>query len=343
MYSKMKGRTTMKDYIQTAAVFTVFMAAIPCLALASQHSEKASALPEEVSDFTVGVYFTEEKKCESYTLEEYITGAVMAQMPADFEPEALKAQAVLARTYIQRRYESEKESPTPGLHGALISDDERLYQGFFTEAQAKKFYGDNYSAAYERVSGAARSAENYILTYGGEPVIAAFHAASSGHTESAKTAWGQDIPYLQAVESPADGELDGIETTVSISPEEFRERLSDSYSIDFTEDSEFSQWVELTQVNKRGYVSTVSVCGTEIPADEFTDILEISSPCFECSSGEGVLIFTSRGFGHLVGMSQYGADAMAEEGADFREILNYYYTGCEIGEISGRNSGGKGH
>lgn len=323
----------MKEYIQTAVIFVIFLALIPCLAFAGKKGETTQTSAEKTKnyeDFMVSVYFTEENICETYTLDEYMIGAVMAQMPADFEQEALKAQAVLARTYILRRYESEKQSPTAALHGALISDDENLYQGFVTEEKAKEFYGDEYESAYIRISESVKSADG-ILTYEDEPVIAAFHAASSGYTESAETAWGQKIPYLQAVESESDAKLKGIETQTTVTDEEFKKRISEKYDIKFSDDKE--NWLEISEINERGYVTSLSVCGEKIPVSEFTDLMEISSPCFESDQRDGKFIFTSKGFGHLVGMSQYGANSMAAEGADYKEILLHYYTGCEISEF----------
>lgn len=312
----------MKEKIQTAALFAVFMALIPCLAFVGR--TRGAALEE----FTVGVYFREEDKVEKYSVEDYVIGAVLAQMPADFEDEALKAQAVLARTYIYRRMESEKSSPTEALHGALISDDDTMYQGFFTLEQAKAFYGGEFDRAYEKVKAAVGSAEG-ILTYNGQPVIAAYHAASSGYTESALTAWGQDIPYLQAVASTLESGDECIETVTSISAKELQGKLEDKYEIDLSGD--LSSCLE-TQTNERGYVTSVNLCSQEIPVGEFTDTIGIVSPCFEFEVQKNGFIFTSKGFGHLVGMSQYGADLMAKQGMNYEEILKSYFVDCEVFE-----------
>ena len=115
-------------------------------------------------------------------------------MPADFDEEALKAQAVLAHTYICRRQLSEAQSPTPALKGALISDDSTLYQSFFTLKAAKEYYGSDYEKAYKKVKSAVQSVENEILTYEDEPIIVAFHAASNGHTQSDQKRMGRGYP-----------------------------------------------------------------------------------------------------------------------------------------------------
>ena len=321
----------MKDYIQTAVIFVLFMAFIPCLAFAADRTEldKLKKSSASAGDISVGIYFTEEKKCENYSLEDYIIGAVFAQMPADFDEEALKAQAVLARTYILRRSMSEAENPTAALHGALISDDTSLYQGFFTEEKAKDFYGEEYESAYKKISGAVKAADG-ILTYEDEPVIAAFHAVSSGWTESAKTAWGQDIPYLTSVESKWDSELEGAQTKVTLSEDEFEKTASETFGIKF--DTSPKKWIEIKSADKHGYVTKLSLCGQDISVSDFISAFEISSPCFEYEYSDGSFVFTSQGFGHLVGMSQYGANSMAEEGKNYKDILLYYYKGCEISE-----------
>lgn len=326
----------MKDYIQIIIVFFVFLTLIPAIALLNRSEHQKTALPavssESFEDIkSVKIYFTEEKKCKTYSLEEYMTGAVLAQMPADFESEALKAQAVLAHTYILKRSISEQNSPTDNLNGALISDNTELYQGFFTEEQAKKFYGDEYDSAYKKVKSAVEDVKNCILTYENQPIIVAFHAISSGFTESAETAWGEDLPYLQSVESPEDKEIDGVCVQTILSAEELQEKLSAVYDdIDFSSEKDKSDWIFCKSDKETGYVTSVDVCGKIITSAEFIEILDISSPCFTVQVSDSEFTFESMGYGHLVGMSQYGANSMAESGKNYSDILNRYFTGCKV-------------
>ncbi|MDO4944233.1 MAG: stage II sporulation protein D [Ruminococcus sp.] len=316
----------MKDYIQTAVIFIIFMGVIPCLAFIGGKSQADDVSAEIAADMEVGIYFTDNQKLETYSLEDYLTGAVLAQMPADFEDEALKAQVVLARTYIVRRYQAEQQSPTENLHGGLISDDTSLYQDFFTEKQAQEFYGDDYKSAYKKVKAAVQSAPE-ILTYNGEPVIAAFHAVSSGNTESAETAWGQDIPYLQSVESRSDLKIDGVETEITLSSDAVKEKLSN-----YVLGANPAKWIELT-ANERGYVTSVKAGENDISVTEFTKLMGIPSPCFEYSYADGEFTFRSLGYGHLVGMSQYGANSLAADGKTYKDILMHYYTDCKLERI----------
>lgn len=319
----------MKEYVQTVAVFAVMLCLIPCLVFLSKDEDSARA--SAGTNLGVKIYFTKERKAKEFTEEDYMIGAVLAQMPADFEDEALKAQAVLARTYILYRRQSEETAPTPELNGCLISDDSELYQGFFTQEQAKEFYGEDYDNAYKKVSSAVKSVSNLSLTYKGKPVIAAFHAVSSGFTESALNAWGQDIPYLQSVESKSDKDIEGMESEKIYTAEELKAALEKAkLPIEFTDLSSAENWINIKKQTERGYVTSLEVCGTEVSVTDFTAALDIASPCFKCEFANTKFTFTAKGYGHLVGMSQYGANSMAREGKSFKDILLHYYTDCKI-------------
>ena len=312
----------MRPDLQCAIVLTICMALIPCLAFTGVKAR------DNNTEMTVGVYITAEDRVEEYSLEDYTTGAVLAQMPADFSEEALKAQAVLARTYIYRRAMTEEDSPTKSLHGALISDDEHTYQSFFTPEEARELYGDDYEKARRRVQKAVRDAP-WILTYNGEPITPAYHSASSGITESALCAWGQDIPYLQPAESRSDTELKGIESRTSIPIEDMRSISHDSFGINLTGTPD--NWLT-TEQNERDYVTSVTMCGTKVNVQEFNNTLGISSPRFTYEIKGDAFVFTARGYGHMVGMSLYGANSMAENGSSCKEILDHYFKDCTLQE-----------
>lgn len=322
----------MKEYVQTISVFVVMLCLIPCLVfLSSGRKAEKSVSENSQKNKTVKIYFCKEKKIREYTEEEYMTGAVMAQMPADFNEEALKAQAVLARTYILYRRKAEENSPTKDLKGALLSDDTNLYQGFFTEKQGKDFYKDKYEEALKKINSAVKDVENLSLTYKGEPVVVAFHGISSGYTESALNAWGMDYPYLQSVESRQDEKIQGYESSKSFTAEELKSALEKKNNkLEFTEISDAQNWIEIKKQTEHGYVQSITVCGNEIPVQDFITALDIPSPCFTVKFSNTKFEFDSKGYGHLVGMSQYGAEQLAESGKTYKEILLHYYTDCDI-------------
>ena len=164
---------------------------------AAESEASADAKTYAMLDITSG-------KVEKISVRDYVIGAVCAEMPATFEPEALKAQAVAAHTYAERQHRMEQERPTPELCGADFSNDSSLYQACFTENQARRYYEDNFEAAYAKICQAADEVLPYLLEYEEEPIIAAFCSMSAGKTESAEAVWGSPVAYLISVDSEAD-------------------------------------------------------------------------------------------------------------------------------------------
>lgn len=312
------------------AVFAVFLILVPCIAFFNGKSGQAPANTEAGSD-TVKFLFTEEDKVEEIPMEDYMIGAVLAQMPADFEEEALKAQAVLAHTYAVRRILNEKENPTEALKGAAMSDDASLYLGYFTEAQAKELYGDDYKTAYEKISKAVKAVKDDILEYEGEPITVAFHAISGGKTESALNAWGEDIPYLTVCDSSWDTEISGFEKQTEFTPDELSARISAQFpDADISGVSE-EKWIVPDETTASGTVLSVGIGESFfITGQQFANALSLPSPCFEAEYSDGKFIITTRGYGHLVGMSQYGANYLAREGKSCEEILSHYFPGTAL-------------
>lgn len=320
----------MKNHIQLMAVFTVFLIIVPCIALFNNKSvqTETSAMAQ---DDTVKILFTDKNKVETLSMEDYMIGAVLAQMPADFEEETLKAQAVLAHTYALRRRLNEKASPTKNLQGADMSDDTSLYLSYFTESDAKELYKSDYKTAYEKISKAVKSVEKDVLTYNGEPIIVAFHAISSGTTESAENAWGEKIPYLISCDSSWDAEISGCEKTTEFTADELSARLTSAYNdISFDSLSE-NDWISVSEATTAGTVISIKL-GNDffITGQQLAEALSLPSPCISIEYDDDKFIFTTKGYGHLVGMSQYGANYLAKEGKKYDEILKHYFPETEI-------------
>jgi stage II sporulation protein D len=247
-------------------------------------------------------------------------------MPATFETEALKAQAVTAHTYAERQVKREKENPTPELCGADFSNDTSKYQGYFTLNQVKQYYGDNFDLYYSKISDALKDVSQYIITYENEPIVSAFHSMSAGKTESAENAWGSPVDYLVSVDSSFDKEAENYRSTVTFTHEELKSKLSSVGSI---EDAGTNCFSEITRTSA-GSVKTIKVGGNKISGSELRKALELRSADFDVSFEEGKYTFTVRGYGHGIGMSQYGANCLAKQGKTYEEILLHYYTGCKI-------------
>lgn len=259
----------------------------------------------------------------------YVVGAVCAEMPATFEAEALKAQAVAAHTYAERQRLKERSDPTAELCGADFSNDTSKYQGYFTKNQAMQYYGDNFEAYYEKIENAVNEVMPYIITYGDEPIISAFHSMSSGMTESAENAWGTEVEYLVPVDSSYDTSAPRYLEEVSYSKEQLRQILVERFSgISLAED--FTTWISINDVSESGTVLSATVGDFKVSGNDIREVLGLRSACFNVSYDGETVVITTRGFGHGVGMSQYGANAMASEGKSWREILEHYYPNCSI-------------
>lgn len=323
----------MKDYLQLLAAAALMLLLIPLVGLAQKRTTAKAADSKAAEN--VRIYLTESGETLTLSMHDYIVAAVMAQMPADFEPEALKAQAVLAATYARSRRASEQASPTEDLHGADMSDNGNLYQAFFTEEQARTLYGEEYRSAKKKISAAADSAERLTLTYDGAPALVAFHAISSGHTESALDVWGEDIPYLRAVNSEWDGELDECLTRADISAEELVTRLSDEFG-ESEENIPADKPFTCESVTENGTVLTVRVGskGSVYPAERFCTALGLRSQNFTAQLKNGRWKFEVRGSGHLVGMSQFGANEMAKQGESCADILLHYFPGTTLSNVT---------
>ena len=320
----------MKDHIRIILVTALLLAVMP---LAGTVYRQHTAVPAKSASSgstaeTVPILFEDTGEVRQLSMHDYIVGAVFAQMPADFDPEALKAQAVLAATYARSMTESEKASPTEALKGAVISTDKSKYQAYFTPQQAKALYGSDYPDALERISSAADYAESLTLCYEGRPIIVAFHGISCGSTESAWDMWGRDIPYLCAVSSSDDADRPECRTEVVIPEEKLKDLIADEYGI--TPEGPPGEWLSPAETTANGTVLLVSICGNTFPADAFCELCGLPSQHFEVTFSDGSFTFSSMGCGHLVGMSQYGADSMAKQGADCPEILLHYFPKTQL-------------
>lgn len=285
---------------------------------------------EDVPDILKVLDFTSGQVLE-LPMEEYVLGAVLAEMPATYCSEALKAQAVAARTYALRQREKQRLSPDPELLGADISNDSRRFQAYFTPARAKDFYGDAYEAYREKAAAAVAETDRLALFYGGEPIVAAFHSASGGRTESAEVVWGSPVEYLVPVESPEDKNSPSYLEEEIFTEEEFRKKLEKALpGADFSVPA--GEWAEIRETSPSGTVTEMLVGGEKLSGTDFRGIFSLRSANFTVvyNADKGQFHVTTRGYGHGVGLSQYGANAMGESGSDFREILLHYYTGAEI-------------
>ncbi len=322
----------MQKHIRFYVISAVLMLSVPAAAglrqgNAARQSADASLPAAAAEGMPFRVLRTETGTVEEIPVRDYLIGAVAAEMPARFAPEALKAQAVACRTYAERL----RANPDPALGGAVFSDDSAQYQAFLSREQLKLEYGAHFDSYYAIIAEAVDAAGGLLLCYDGAPIAAAFHACSGGYTESAEAVWGQALPYLVPVESPLDAQSPyACEETVL--PAETVKRALEAVRPETVLPEDPAQWFTLTEVTPRGTVLHAEAGGVSWTGEGLRAALHLHSARFTVQESDGLLTFTTHGFGHGVGMSQYGADAMARRGSSFSEILLHYYPGAVLCE-----------
>ena len=310
-----------------------YSAATPVTTLSA---EESAAAPESEPDKaalceTYRMLDITSGKVEEISVRDYVIGAVCAEMPATFEPDALKAQAVAAHTYAERQHLLESASPTAALCGADFSNDSSQYQAYFTENQARQYYGDNFETAYAKVTQAVDDVLPYVLEYDGAPIIAAFCSMSAGVTESAENLWGSKVEYLVPVESQADTSAPRYLETAQFTGDEFQAAVQSMLPGAVWEE-DMAKWVQIGASSPSGTVLEVTVGGVSCTGQQLREALGLRSAVFSVEVLDGRLVFTTKGYGHGVGMSQFGANAMAKDGAGWQEILAHYYPAAELTE-----------
>lgn len=244
-------------------------------------------------------------------LEEYLIGVVAAEMPASFNVEALKAQAVVARTYTLKLIES----------GRVITDDVST-QVYKSNGELRSMWGPSYSMYYNKIRNAVSSTKGMCIKYNDVLIDAVYHSTSNGYTEDSVNAWGNNIPYLKSVTSPWDTSTSSYLRSQII---DF-EKITNVLGIDFNDSSS----IEIISRDNSNRISKIKFNENVYSGVEIRNKLGLRSADFDFDiTSEGV-VFTTRGYGHGVGMSQYGANGMASVGYSFDKILNHYYTGVQI-------------
>ena len=250
----------------------------------------------------------------SLELEDYVTGVVGAEMPALFSSEALKAQAVIARTYALKA----------NSMGQVLSDNEST-QSYKDNGELASLWGGNYSSYYSKIKDAVNSTKGVYLTYNGNYIEAVYHSTSNGRTEDSSNVWGNYYPYLVSVESS----YDNTNPSFSISKSFSYSDLSSKLGIGVNSSSEFN----ILGYTSGGRVSSISIDGNQFSGVSFRSMLGLRSADFDIVKNDDGVVITTRGYGHGVGMSQYGANGMGKAGYSYQDILLHYYPGVSLGKL----------
>lgn len=250
-------------------------------------------------------------------MDTYLTGVLLAEMPADFHDEALKAQAVVARTY------AVKTNTRGGKHpNNAVCTSPACCQGYCAPSAYLSAGGGEWAVA--KVRGAVEATDGQVLTYNGALIEATYFSCSGGRTEDALAVWGTDIPYLQSVESPGEENATHYADMLQFTASEFAQRLG------LRTNDKPSAWLGPVAYTAGGGVDTIEICGQVFRGTEIRSLLGLRSTAFAILAVGDTFHISTRGFGHRVGMSQYGAEAMAVTGRGYQQILSHYYTGAII-------------
>lgn len=295
-------------------------------------SEVESPPPQEepvnVPAVSINVYRHESKKVETLPLEDYVKGVVAGEMPSTFEMEALKAQAVAARTYaVSKVVRSLKGNPEAHPEAPLCDDTH--CQVYRTEPELMKLKGDKWMAdGYVKISQAVQATAGQVMYFQGALVEQPlFHSSSGGKTENSEDVFTSALPYLRSVDSPYEVEAPHQGESISVGLSTFAAKIKSVYPNAGTINK---NTVKIAAYSDGGRVETLTVGKASVPGRRIRDLFRLRSANFSISFTDNDIIFTTTGFGHGVGMSQYGANGMAKAGFGYVDILSHYYSGVEV-------------
>lgn len=262
---------------------------------------------EKKEDKTVQVAVTINDNVNYIDMNDYLLGVVAGEMPAEFATEALKAQVVASRTFVYNRN--------------LTVDNTTNSQVYLTDDEMRKNWGDKYAEYRQKIVAAINDTNDEVMKYDGKYITALFFSSSNGYTENVEDYFESSaLPYLRSVDCHWDLTIDPTNSrTKTFTKQELKNKF-DCTTLDFN----------IIAYKKSGRVATLSVGGKNYSGRKVREILGLASSCFTIKYENNKYTFKTLGSGHGVGMSQYGAQGMALEGANYKEILSHFYTGVEI-------------
>lgn len=316
----------MKGYVILTVLAILICLLAPLGALGSQPSATPpdSQTAPQTTPSNASVFRVKNTKTGEITEWEeqsFIIAIVSCEMGASSPAEALKAQAVAAYTYYTKQRAADKEGVFSNVPDTLFTHG--------TAQGMRDRWGDAYEKNYTAIKQAVEAVTGQLITHNGEPITACYHAISAGLTESATDVWGGKYPYLVPVDSVGDLTADGYETTATFTADQIKELLQKS-NADFSPQGAPNTWFSTTDTTDSGFVKSITVCNTAFKGTAVREALSLRSACFTVKYADEKFVFTVRGYGHNVGMSQMGAKYMANNGATYKEILSHYYPGTTI-------------
>lgn len=276
---------------------------------------------------TIKLLHSATNQIEEIKLDEYLYGVVSAEMPANFELEALKAQAVVARTYTIYKIINDGKKH----EGANICDNSNCCQAWITKENRLAKWEENLRESnWNKIVEAVNSTQGKIITYEGLPINAFFHSNSGGTTETTANVWGgTGYPYLQSVETSGEDTYSQYSSEAVLTKQDFINKFKEKHT-NFEIDFNSADCIKILEYTEGNRVKKIKIGNLELSGVEVRTILGLKSANFTILiEGESVKLKVT-GYGHGVGMSQTGADSMAKNGSNYEEIIKHFYTGVEI-------------
>lgn len=291
--------------------------------------EKSKAIKLD-GESTVKVFITAENRVQDVELEEYIVSVVSSEMLANFEMEALKAQSIAARTYLAAK----KVKPCEQASEGEICDSIHCQVYMSKESRIAKWGASDGEKNWKKIEEAVNATSGKVLSYDGELVMyPQFFSTSSGKTEKAVDVFSNDIPYLVSAESTGEEIAPKYKTELPVEINKFIDTVNAEYPKANLTNENIKSEVEITSRSESGGVKEIRLGGEKVKGTEFRMLLKLNSTNFEFEITDSEIKFSCTGYGHGVGMSQWGANVMAKEGSKYDEILKHYYTGVDIVDL----------
>lgn len=298
--------------------------------LCGAFAQPISVTPQLGQGIVISVFNAETEELIEMPLEEYVTGSVAAEMPALYDMEALKAQAVCSRTFAVSGMLS---GGCAKCRGAAVCTDPHHCQAYLDEDGMRALWGGEYDLYHEKIKNAVNETAGRIMLYGGKPIKALYHSVSGGRTEDAENVFAERLPYLVGVDSPGEENAPGFYDSRAVSLGEAAAVINRKYpEADVSAEGLRDSFRVLSRFES-GRVDKVRAGGAMIPGTSLREMFSLNSANFDVSFTGGEIVFDTRGKGHGVGMSQTGANALAKGGAGYEDILLHYYTGITVGDM----------
>lgn len=281
-------------------------------------------------DVKINVYYVPEKRTISLPMEEYIKLVVASEMPASFNEEALKAQSIAARSFLVPKLKAANGKGCPKANGADVCSDVHC-QAFFPKEERMKSWGAEGEVKWKKVSDAVDATKGQVLIYDNKIATSIkYFSTSGGKTEDSAEVFGSAQPYLKSVESKGEEVAPNFKSTVSIKRSDFVAKIKAKYKDAKIDDKNLEKQIKITEKTQGDRVKAINIGGKVLTGVEMRSIFGLKSAGFTLSFDKENVIFNVSGYGHGVGMSQWGANEMGKAGKNYKEILTHYYTNIKI-------------